>query len=47
MGSVLTFNGCTPGHAMLHHGERVLAHGELVDVEGRLGLQITRMEALR
>lgn len=47
VGSVLTFNGCTPGHAMLHHGERVLAHGELVDVEGRLGLQITRMEALR
>ncbi|MFJ4143880.1 type III secretion system cytoplasmic ring protein SctQ [Pseudomonas sp. NPDC089734] len=47
VGSVLTFNGCTPGHAMLFHGERTLAHGELVDVEGRLGLQITRMEALR
>ncbi|RMQ40225.1 hypothetical protein ALQ04_04320 [Pseudomonas cichorii] len=47
VGSVLTFNGCAPGHAMLFHGERALAHGELVDVEGRLGLQITRMEALR
>ncbi|OEC35419.1 type III secretion protein Q [Pseudomonas cuatrocienegasensis] len=47
VGSVLTFNGCAPGHAMLFHGERPLAHGELVDVEGRLGLQITRMDALR
>ncbi|MCV4264847.1 type III secretion system cytoplasmic ring protein SctQ [Pseudomonas capsici] len=47
VGSVLTFNGCAPGNAMLFHGERALAHGELVDVEGRLGLQITRMEALR
>ncbi|WP_338802043.1 type III secretion system cytoplasmic ring protein SctQ [Pseudomonas sp. RSB 5.4] len=44
VGSVLRFNGCTPGEATLCHGERVLAQGELVDIEGRLGLQITRLE---
>ncbi|EPM70552.1 type III secretion protein HrcQb, partial [Pseudomonas syringae pv. actinidiae ICMP 18804] len=27
------------------HGERVVAEGELVDVDGRLGLQITRLAA--
>ena len=32
-----------PGFATLCHGERVVAEGELVSVEGRLGLQITRM----
>jgi type III secretion protein Q len=42
-GSVVEVNGVTPGHATLCHGERVVAEGELVDVEGRLGLQITRM----
>ena len=44
VGSVLRFNGCTPGEATLCHGERVLAQGDLVDIEGRLGLQITRLE---
>ncbi|MBV4464933.1 type III secretion protein Q [Pseudomonas sp. F-14 TE3623] len=47
VGSVLTFSGCAPGNATLCHGERPLAHGELVDVEGRLGLQITRLETQR
>lgn len=47
VGSVLTFSGCSPGNATLCHGERPLAHGELVDVEGRLGLQITRLETQR
>ncbi|WP_062381831.1 FliM/FliN family flagellar motor switch protein [Pseudomonas abietaniphila] len=42
-GTVLEVSGITPGYATLCHGERVLAEGELVDVEGRLGLQITRM----
>lgn len=42
-GTVLPVNGVTPGFATLCHGERVLAEGELVSVEGRLGLQITRM----
>ncbi|MDY7564691.1 FliM/FliN family flagellar motor switch protein [Pseudomonas sp. RTC3] len=42
-GTVLEVSGITPGHATLCHGERVVAEGELVDVDGRLGLQITRM----
>jgi type III secretion protein Q len=42
-GTILEVSGITPGHATLCHGERVVAEGELVDVEGRLGLQITRM----
>jgi type III secretion protein Q len=42
-GTVLPVSGVTPGFATLCHGERVVAEGELVSVEGRLGLQITRM----
>ncbi|UZJ59005.1 FliM/FliN family flagellar motor switch protein [Pseudomonas sp. KU26590] len=42
-GTVLPVNGVTPGFATLCHGERIVAEGELVSVEGRLGLQITRM----
>jgi type III secretion protein Q len=42
-GSVLEVSGVTPGYATLCHGDRVVAEGELVDVEGRLGLQIIRM----
>ncbi|WLG46829.1 FliM/FliN family flagellar motor switch protein [Pseudomonas sp. FP1740] len=42
-GTILQVSGITPGHATLCHGERVVAEGELVDIEGRLGLQITRM----
>ncbi|WP_296257732.1 MULTISPECIES: FliM/FliN family flagellar motor switch protein [unclassified Pseudomonas] len=42
-GTVLEVSGITPGFATLCHGERVVAEGELVDVDGRLGLQITRM----
>ncbi|KPB77015.1 FliM/FliN family flagellar motor switch protein [Pseudomonas cannabina] len=42
-GSVLEVSGVAPGHATLCHGEQVVAEGELVDVEGRLGLQITRL----
>ncbi|WP_263062911.1 FliM/FliN family flagellar motor switch protein [Dickeya dadantii] len=41
-GTVLTLQQATPGEATLYHGEQPLALGELVDVEGRLGLQITR-----
>lgn len=43
-GAVLQVQGVTPGAAALFHGERALAHGELVEVDGRLGLQITRVE---
>lgn len=42
-GSVLEINGVAPGQATLCYGERVVAEGELVDVDGRLGLQITRL----
>lgn len=44
VGSVLSFSGCIPGHAMLCQGERILAQGELVSIDGLLGLQITRLE---
>lgn len=40
-GSVLTLRDVVPGQAWLYHGDTVLASGDLVDVEGRLGLQIT------
>ena len=42
-GTTLPVNGITPGFATLCYGERVVAEGELVDIDGRLGLQITRM----
>ncbi|KAA8712079.1 FliM/FliN family flagellar motor switch protein [Pseudomonas cannabina] len=42
-GTILEVAGIAPGYATLCHGERVVAEGELVDVDGRLGLQITRM----
>lgn len=42
-GTVIEVSGIAPGHATLCHGERVVAEGELVDVDGRLGLQITRL----
>ncbi|EJO94617.1 type III secretion protein HrcQb [Ectopseudomonas mendocina DLHK] len=45
-GSVLEIHGVAPGHATLCHGEHVVGEGELVDVDGRLGLQITRMATL-
>ncbi|MDX6915037.1 type III secretion system cytoplasmic ring protein SctQ [Pectobacterium carotovorum] len=40
-GSVLTLRDVVPGQAWLYHGDIALASGDLVDVEGRLGLQIT------
>lgn len=45
-GSVLEIHGIAPGRASLCHGEHVVGEGELVDVDGRLGLQITRMASL-
>ncbi|MFJ5406849.1 type III secretion system cytoplasmic ring protein SctQ [Pectobacterium punjabense] len=41
-GSVLTLRDMVPGQAWLYHGDIALASGDLVDVEGRLGLQITQ-----
>jgi type III secretion protein Q len=43
-GAVLEVPGVTPGLAELYYGPRRLAQGELVDVEGRLGLQITQID---
>ena len=43
-GAVLHVQGVTPGTAALFYGERALAHGELVEVDGRLGLQIARVD---
>lgn len=43
-GAILEVPGITPGLAGLYYGERRLAQGELVDVEGRLGLQITQLD---
>ncbi|MBT2375462.1 FliM/FliN family flagellar motor switch protein [Pseudomonas fluorescens] len=44
VGSVLCFSGCLPGQAQLYQGDRMLAQGDLVDIDGLLGLQITRLE---
>ncbi|AHG42307.1 type III secretion system protein [Pseudomonas syringae CC1557] len=44
-GTILEVSGIAPGYATLCHADRVLAEGELVDVDGRLGLQITRLAA--
>ncbi|MFJ5359552.1 type III secretion system cytoplasmic ring protein SctQ [Pectobacterium sp. CHL-2024] len=41
-GSVLTLRDIVPGQAWLYYGDIALASGDLVDVEGRLGLQITQ-----
>ncbi|WP_248465885.1 type III secretion system cytoplasmic ring protein SctQ [Pectobacterium versatile] len=41
-GSVLTLRDVAPGQAWLYHGDIALASGDLVDVEGLLGLQITQ-----
>ncbi|WP_434560180.1 FliM/FliN family flagellar motor switch protein [Pseudomonas sp. Z4-20] len=43
-GAVLEVQGVAPGVAALFHGERALAHGELVEIDGRLGLQVTRVD---
>lgn len=43
-GTVLEIPDVKPGAATLYYGERAVAEGELVEVDGRLGLQILRME---
>lgn len=42
-GNVVTVDNIIPGQAGLYHGDTLLARGELVDVEGHLGLQITQL----
>lgn len=42
-GAVLGITGYAPGVAGLYYGDRPIGQGQLVDVDGRLGLQITRV----
>lgn len=42
-GSTVLVQHVTPGEALLCHGNSLLAKGELVDVNGTLGFQVTRM----
>ncbi|MFB3302674.1 FliM/FliN family flagellar motor switch protein [Pseudomonas sp. AMR01] len=42
-GAVLGISGYGPGMAGLYYGDRTIGQGQLVDVDGRLGLQLTRV----
>ncbi len=42
-GAVLGISGYAPGMAGLYYGERSIGQGQLVDVDGRLGLQLSRV----
>ena len=42
-GAVLGVSGYAPGMAGLYYGDRPIGHGQLVDVDGRLGLQLSRV----
>jgi type III secretion protein Q len=42
-GAVLGISGYAPGMAGLYYGDRPIGHGQLVDVDGRLGLQLSRV----
>lgn len=44
IGSILTAEGFTPGQAYLRHRNMVVGRGQLVDVDGRLGLQLQSVE---
>ncbi|MCF5721603.1 FliM/FliN family flagellar motor switch protein [Pseudomonas syringae] len=42
-GSVVGVSGYAPGLAGLYYGDRPIGQGKLVDVDGRLGLQLSRV----
>ncbi|MGY2375263.1 FliM/FliN family flagellar motor switch protein [Pseudomonas sp. SDO524_S393] len=42
-GAVLGISGYAPGMAGLYYGERLVGQGQLVEVDGRLGLQVSRV----
>lgn len=42
-GAVVGVSGYSPGMAGLYYGDRPIGHGKLVDVDGRLGLQLSRV----
>jgi type III secretion protein Q len=42
-GTVVGVSGYSPGMAGLYYGDRPIGQGQLVDVDGRLGLQLSRV----
>jgi len=46
-GAVLGLCGYAPGMAGLYYGDRPIGQGQLVEVDGRLGLQLTRVMVSR
>ena len=42
-GAVLGVAGYAPGMAGLYYGDRPIGQGQLVEVDGRLGLQLSRV----
>lgn len=46
-GSVLGIGGYAPGLAGLYYGDRLIGQGQLVEVDGRLGLQVSRVNFSR
>lgn len=44
VGNVLTIDDVSPGQAWLESGGKILAQGELVDIDGKLGFQIITIE---
>ncbi|WP_248749022.1 FliM/FliN family flagellar motor switch protein [Pseudomonas sp. MWU15-20650] len=42
-GSVLGITGYAPGMAGLYYGDRPIGQGQLVEIDGRLGLQLSRV----
>lgn len=46
-GVVLNMEGYGAGMAGLYYGDRPIGHGQLVEVDGRLGLQLSRISFAR
>ena len=42
-GAVLGIGGYAPGMAGLYYGDRPIGQGQLVEIDGRLGLQLSRV----
>lgn len=42
-GAILPVEGCQAGQADLYHDESLVARGELVSIEGKLGIQVTKL----
>lgn len=42
-GVILTVEGCQAGSANIYHGESLVGRGELVSIEGQLGVQVTKL----